>query len=275
MISTRGLTPLAALALIERQGDRFADAVRTEPTAKREIAAFRERIGKIQNVEDLIKDHSVYSFIMKAFGLEQEIFAKAMMKKILKADATDKASLVNRLTDARYREINRVLGFNTDGSVGRPDFGQGAWAEDLIKRYVTQRMIDGQMTENPAVGVALDFERKAKGLTSWYKVLADPKMASFIRTAFGLPDSIAQGSVEAQAKMLEQRMKIGDLQDPQVRKKLVRQYAAIAGVTQAQAPQSAIVGLVSPLSSGANWSPITIDIPAVSPAGISAYRLWR
>lgn len=275
MISTRGLAPLAALSLIDRQRDRFADAVREDPTARREIAAFRDRIGKIDNVEALVKDHVVYSFLMKAFGLEQEIFAKAMMKKILKADATDKASLVNRLTDSRYREINRAMGFKADGTVGRADFGSGAWAEDLIQRYVTQRMIDGQMEQNPVVGVALEFERKASTLTSWFKVLADPKLAEFIRTAFGLPDAIAQGNIDAQARMLQQRMKIEALQDPQTRKKLVRQYAAIAGANAARDQASPRIGLGLPLGDTATWQPIAVEIPAAPATGLSAYRLWR
>ena len=275
MISTRGLAPLAALALIERQGDKFSDAVRNEPIARREIAAFRARVGEIGSVDDLVKDHAVFSFAMKAFGLENQIYAKAMMKKILTADPLDKKSLVNRLTDPRYKDINKVLGFDPDGTVGRPDFGSAAWTNALVERFVSQKMIDGQMEQNPAVGIALDFERKAKGLTSWFKVLADPKMATFIRTAFGLPDSIAQGSIDGQARLLEQRMKIGELQDPQVRKKLVRQFAAIAGVTDQATAQPAVVGLMSRPRDQSNWSPIVIDVSAFNANGMSAYRVWR
>ncbi len=275
MISTRGLAPLAALALIERQGAKFVDAVRNEPTSRREIAAFRARVGEIGSVDDLVKDHAVYSFAMKAFGLENQIYAKAMMKKILTADPLDKKSLVNRLTDPRYKEINKVLGFDPDGTVGRPDFGSAAWTTALVERFVSQKMIDGQMEENPAVGIALDFERKAKGLTSWFKVLADPKMATFIRTAFGLPDSISQGSIDGQARLLEQRMKIGELQDPQVRKKLVRQFAAIAGVTDQGAARPAAIDLMSRPRDQSNWAPIVIDVSAFNAIGMSAYRLWR
>ena len=56
--------------------------------ARREIETFHARIGQIGSVDELVKDHQVYSFVMKAFGLEKEIFAKAMMKRILTADPT-------------------------------------------------------------------------------------------------------------------------------------------------------------------------------------------
>lgn len=275
MISTGGLDPLAALSLINRQGDRFAEAIRAEPTAKREIARFRDRIGKIQNVDELVKDPQLFSFVMKAFGLENQIYAKAMMKRILTADPTDKSSLVNKLTDPRYREINKALGFDGDGKVGRVDFTNPSWTDSMVDRYVTQRMIDEQKEENPPVGLALDFERKAKNLTSWYKVLADPDMAKFIRTAFGLLDSIAQGSVDGQAKLLEQRMRIEDLQDPQVRKKLIRQFAAIAGALQGPPERSPMVSLFSRPADWSTWSPIAVDVATMTPKGISAYRLWR
>ena len=272
MISTRGLAPLAALALIERQSARFADAIRAEPVARREIVAFRDRIGKIATVDALIKDRPVYSFVMKAFGLEREMFAKAMMKRILTADPADKSSLVNRLTNARYRDINRVLGFRADGTIGQKDFGSAGWTEAMVDRYVSQQMIAGQMEENAVVGIALDFDRKAKGLTSWYKVLADPKMASFIRTAFGLPDAIAQGSIDGQARMLEQRMKIEDLQDPLVRKRLVRQYAALSGMTEQSAMQSSVASLFQRPQDWASWRPVAADVSSIAP---QAYRLWR
>lgn len=275
MISTRGLAPLAALALIDRQSDRFTAAIRAEPQARREIASFRDRISKVGTVDDLVKDHQLYSFVMKAFGLEREIFAKAMMKRILTADPSDKSSLVNRLTDPRYREINKVMGFHAGGASEAGEFRNPAWVDALVDRYVTERMIDGQMEENPAVGLALDFERKAKGLTSWFKVLADPKMGQFIRTAFGLPESIVQGSVDGQARMLEQRMKIEDLQDPMVRKKLVRQYAAIAGAMEQPGQAAPLVSLFARPRDWANWSPVSVDAATFAPRGISAYRLWR
>lgn len=275
MISTRGLAPLAALALVERQGDRFVTALKAEPVARREIEAFRDRIGKIGSVDELVKDHQVFGFVMKAFGLEREIFAKAMMKRILTADPGDKKSLVNRLTDPRYREINKVMGFGTDGKTSRVNFDSGVWAEAMVDRFASQRMIDRQMDDNPAVGVALDFERKVRGLTSWYKVLADPKMAGFFRTAFGLPETVAQGDIDGQARLFKQRMKIEELQDPQVRKKLVRQYAAIEGVlAQAAAPNGALELFTRP-KGGAGWSPVMIDVTTITPQSGAAYRTWR
>jgi len=269
MISTSGLSPILAIGLIERNRDQFETSLRNEPMAKREIDAFRERIGSIASVDDLLKDREVHSFVMKAFGLESEIFANAMMKKIMTSDPLDKSSLVNRLTDTRYREINRVMGFATDGSVARLDFGSATWTDALVERYVDQRLIDGQMDANPSVGIALDFERKAPTLTSWYKVLSDKAMGQFFRTAFGLPDSVAQGDVDAQVRLLESRMKIEELQDPEIRQKLVRQYGAIAGALESGPARAGILDLF-PVAGA--WTPVTLDLEAVSRFSLSAYR---
>lgn len=269
MISTSGLSPILAIGLISKNRDQFETSLRNEPVAKREIEAFRERIGSISSVDDLLKDGQVFGFMMKAFGLESEIFAKAMMKKIMTSDPLDRTSLVNKLSDGRYRELNKVMGFGTDGTVARIDFGSTAWTDALVERYVDQRLIDGQMDANPSVGIALDFERKAPTLTNWYKVLSDKAMSQFFRTAFGLPDSVAQGDVDAQARLLEKRMKIEELQDPAVQQKLIRQYAAIAGVLDPGVRQAGILDLFP--NTGA-WTPVTINLEAVSQFSASSYR---
>ncbi|GGC10160.1 hypothetical protein GCM10011363_28530 [Marivita lacus] len=270
MISTGGLSPILAIGLIARNRDQFETSLRNEPVAKREIEAFKERIGSIGSVDELLKDGQVFGFVMKAFGLESEIFAKAMMKKIMTSDPLDKTSLVNKLSDSRYREINKVMGFDTDGTVARVDFGSAAWTDALVERYVDQRLIDGQMDANPSVGIALDFERKVPTLTSWYKVLADKSMGQFFRTAFGLPASVGQGDVDSQVRLFEKRMKIEELQDPAVQQKLVRQYAAIAGALDPGPRQAGILDLFS--NTGGAWTPITINLEAISQFSASSYR---
>ena len=83
MISTAGMNPMLSLTLIQRERDTFEKGIREDPLAKREIAAFQERIGSIETVDDLMKDYEVFSFVMKAFGMEEQTYAKAMIKKIV------------------------------------------------------------------------------------------------------------------------------------------------------------------------------------------------
>ena len=265
MISTAGLSPFVGITLVRENREMFEADVQRDPMAKREIDAFRERIGGMESVEDLVNDYEVFSFVMKSFGMEKEIYAKAMMKEIFTADPDDDKSLINRLTDDKYTLANEELGFNADGTAGA-NFTDPDWVEEMVERYTEQRLIDTQSDVNESVGTALAFEQKVSGLTSWYKVLADTEMKEFIMTAFGMPESSANASVDSLKKMLEKRMDIEDLQDPEVQEKLIRQFSAFAAVTQSQTTENAAVTL---LSQGNSYNMVTIDIDSIQ--GFSGY----
>ncbi|MFD2739552.1 DUF1217 domain-containing protein [Sulfitobacter aestuarii] len=271
MISTQGLSPMLAVTLVRENRETFENDVRNEAMAKREIAAFEERIGAIGSVEELVQDYEVFSFVMKAFDLEKEIYAKAMMKQIITADPEDKDSILNKLTDSKYKVINETLGFARDGSAG-PDLQDPDWQKEMTQRYVSQRLIDSQSSVNESVGTVLAFEQKVSGMSNWYKVLADKEMTDFIFTAFGLPDNLAQADVDSKMKMLSARMDIEDLQDPEMQEKLIRQYSAFVGVGAASQVQSPVLALMSAATNSGTYSVLTVDMEMLRGFSASAYR---
>lgn len=267
MISTSGMTPYVGITLVRENRETFETDVRNEPTAEREIEAFRERIGEITTVDDLIDDYEVFSFVMKAFGMEDEIYAKAMMKQIITSDPEDDSSLVNKLTDSNYKSINEELGFDTEGIAGS-NFTDPDWVDQMVERYVDQRLIDTQSEVNESVGLALTFEQKIEGMDSWYEVLADQEVAEFMMTAFGMSDTYESADIDAQERMLASRMDIEELQDPEVREQLIRQFAAFAGASESETTTSAAMQI---LSAGSDYSMVTIDIDLIQGFSGSAY----
>lgn len=267
MISTSGLSPFVGISLVRENRDMFEADVQRDPTSKREIDAFRERISSIGTIDELVEDYQVFSFVMKSFGLENEIYAKAMMKEIITSDTEDSSSLVNKLTDSSYTEINTELGFSTDGIAGE-NFLDADWIDGMVARYTDQRLIDTQSDENESVGLALTFEQKIGAMDNWYKVLADEEMTSFFTTAFGLPDEFDNANIDAKKAMFEKRMSIEDLQDPEVQERLIRQFSAFADVIESQETQSAAVTL---LSSGTSYTEVTIDIEMIQGFSGSKY----
>ena len=263
MISTQGMTSTLAMSLIGRTRDTFEDSIRNDAVAKREIAAFKERIGSIENVDDLLADYETYSFVMKAFGLEDEIAAKAMNKKIMTSDPDDNTSLVNRLSNDVFKALNKDMGFGTDGSASA-QLQDPSWVDAMVELYVDQRFIDGQTEMNEPVGIALDFQRKAEGFTSWYNVLADEGAAKVLRVALGLPESIGTADIDAQKKLFEKKMDIEDLQDPKVIESLIKRYTAISDANNAILnPTSTALLLLTPATTSGTYSMITLDIELV------------
>lgn len=273
MISTAGMSPMMALTLVQREEEKFKEGIRNDATSKREIAAFEERIGSITSVEDLMQDYEVFSFVMKSFGMEDQIYAKAMVRKIVTSDIDDSKSLVNKLSDANYKTLNQTLKFNADGNATEGLFSDPDWVASMVDRYVQEQLIADQAVNNPATGEALTFLRDVGTFKNWYNVIANKESANVLRVALGLPESFSSANVDAQKKTFESKMNIEDLQDPEKVQSLLKRYAAIQTANQAAALSASgygIATLFSSSNSSGAWAPITVDI-----TGISAVKGYR
>ena len=60
---------LQDLTLLRGSYDRQVALVRETPSAQREIAYFKENIGKVTSAEQFMKDDRLYRFVLEAFGL--------------------------------------------------------------------------------------------------------------------------------------------------------------------------------------------------------------
>lgn len=83
----------------------------TETVNARDAEYYKENIGKVTSVDEFLGDYRLYSYAVKAFGLEEMTYAKAFMKKVLDSDLTDSASFANSLTDERYRNFAAAFSF--------------------------------------------------------------------------------------------------------------------------------------------------------------------
>ena len=99
--------------------------------------------------------------------------------------------------------------------------------------------------QNEGVRLALYFQRKASSVTSPLDILADKALFEVVRTALGLPDSMSQASIDAQAAMIKKRLDVADLQDPKKVDKLLARFAAMYDVNNnpATASSAALVVL--------------------------------
>ena len=237
MISTSGLPAGFALKLIERSRDSFEESIQRDPANKREISAFRERIGQITTAEQLVNDFEVYSFVMKAYDLENQIYGKAMMKKVLSSNSEEKGSLVNKMTDTRFKDLYRAMGF-TEAGTANTNTKDPEWVEAMVDRYIEQKLINGQLETNTPVGTALHAEARAPKLTNWYTVLADTKLQDFFYTALNLPDALKTSDIDVQAATLKKKLDLETLSDPKVMDRLISRYTAIAEAKAAQASLS-------------------------------------
>ena len=271
VLSISGLGSQLALNFIDATKDRQMETLRGEARHKRDADAFLERITSITTPEEFVQDYEVYSFVMKAFDLEDQIFGRGMIRKVLESDPLDETSLVNRLTNSNLGELHGALGFTTQDGPAVPDFSDATWQQGIVDRYFETVFLNENNAQNATVGTVLEFEAKVADIDTWIDVLKDKEMGEFFRTALGLPTEMATLDIEQQERIFESRYDITKLSDPEEVESLITRYVAISDVLNP--PQFATSAAVSLLSSSVGqFVPITIDIPSINYSSASLYR---
>ena len=68
--------------LVVRDMKASLDRTASDPQVAREAAYYKENIGKVTSVDEFLDNYRLYSYAMKAYGLEDMVYAKAFMKKV-------------------------------------------------------------------------------------------------------------------------------------------------------------------------------------------------
>ena len=274
MLSISGLGSSTALKLIDATREKQLTLMSNDPVNKRAEQAFRERIGSITSPKELIADYEVYSFVMRAFDLEEQIFGKGLIRKMLESDPVAPDSLMNRLSDSRFRELHLALGFTTEAGPQVPDLSNSKFQDALVAKFYNRQYIDENDSQNETVGTILQFRDKFSGINNWFQVLSDEKLTNFFQVSLGLPQQMASLDIDKQKKLLTEKFDLKKLADPDERQRLITKFAAISDVLNPQAFQSnnTALNLLQSSNLGGQFVPFTIDISAVT---FSASRLYR
>ncbi len=86
-----------------------------EPLVARDTAYYEANVGKVKSADAFVNDYRLFSYAMKAYGLDDMTYAKAFMKKVLQSDLSDPRSFVNKLMDTRYRAFAQAFSFTPKG----------------------------------------------------------------------------------------------------------------------------------------------------------------
>ena len=275
MIPLGGIGTGLAVKLFDSTREKQLDLIEHDALNARQIAAFSERIATIGSAKELIADTEVYTFVMRAFDLEDQIFGKALIRKTLESDIADRGALVNRLTDPRIRAMYEALGFVPDGGPSA-NFADAEWQQGMIERFKERILINSASEDNTGAGLALEFKSKAAGIETWMDVLKDEDLGKFMRRALGLPDEMVQVDIDRQAALFAQKFDIEKLKDPAEVDRLVARFSAIYDAIEGTAVQSnaAVLLMQGAVSAGqgGGFSVITADIPSIIQNGYGRYR---
>jgi len=164
--------------LINRDLKGNLERVSTNSQVERERAYYNEKIGQVTELDDFLDDYRLYSYAMKAHGLEDMTYAKAFMKKVLESDLSDENSFANKLTDQRYRQFAASFQFSSDTTII-----QTKRQIDTVIDSFKQSVED----ESDAVAGEVAYFKSAIGsVTSMDQLLNNERLRNFVLNAFDL-----------------------------------------------------------------------------------------
>jgi hypothetical protein len=227
--------------LVSRDLTRSVSAVEREPQVKRETAYFLSKIGTVKTIEEFVGNRRLFQYAMKAHGLEDMAYAKAMMVKVLKEGRDEPDAFANRLADRRYVDFAETFDFARHGELATT-FTKAQ--QGVADKYLRQTLEQNAGANNEGVRLALYFQRKASSVTSVTELLGDRALAAVTRTALGMPQSTALLDIDKQIEMFEARLDVKDLKDPVKLAKFIDRFTVLYDIENPDQNQSGGIGLL-------------------------------
>jgi len=214
---------ITSYKLLTREIGKTMTRLASEPDVKREVEYYKANISKIKSVDDFMGNPRIYNFVMNAFGMKDLTFAKGMIRKVLTEGIDSPKSFAMTLTDQRFRDLAQTFNFKAYGATTTAfDRTQQGTVDKYLRNALEERAGD----TSEAVRMALYFDRKSPDLISEYSILADKAVYAVVRTALGLPDSVASADIDKQAKMLAAKLDVADFKDPAKRANFITRFLA-------------------------------------------------
>lgn len=194
------------------------------PNVRRDSEYYLSKISNIDTVEQFLADDRVYQLAMRAHGLDDMIYAKAFMRKVLTEGIDDKSSFANSLVDTRFREFAATFNFARYGETATT-FTKAQ--QGTVDNYIRQTLEATEGEANQGIRLALYFERKAPQVASTYSLLADRALLKVTQVALGLPEQSAALDIDRQVELIEKKLNVADLKDPSKLERLLTRFAAL------------------------------------------------
>ncbi|WSH68855.1 DUF1217 domain-containing protein (plasmid) [Rhizobium ruizarguesonis] len=171
---------------VARNLNASLSSVASQATVSRDSAYYKENIDKVTTVDEFMGDYKLYSYAMKAYGLDDMTYAKAFMKKVLESDLSDSSSFANSLSDGRYAEFAAAFKFGGETKTAQSDVQR----DNLLDAY------EGSFdTEADDIADETDyFEDNISSITSVDDFLSSSRLKNYALTAFGLSTEYTSSS---------------------------------------------------------------------------------
>ncbi|NTF44744.1 DUF1217 domain-containing protein [Rhizobium rhizogenes] len=163
-----------------------------QASVKSDQQYYDTHIGNIKNVEDFLKDHKLYSYAVKAYGLEDMAYAKAFLKKVLTSDLSNSSSFANKLTDPRYRQFAAAFNFGANSS--KQTAQSDTQKTDTIGLYERSFANETTLAKNESAFYSKWIDKA----TNVDDIVGNTRMRDYVLTAHGVnPDNVSKSFLKS------------------------------------------------------------------------------
>lgn len=229
---------LAGWRFLQRTYDSQFEAFNQSAQLQRDTEYFSQKIGDVQNAEDLVKDRRLLGIALGAFGLQDDINNKYFIQKILQDGTEDDDALANKLADERYKKFSAAFGFGPGETAATTDALKMA---DIVSKHRTQSFEVSVGEQDDTMRIALYAQRELAELANedisedakWYSVMGLPPLRSMFETALGLPKAFGQIDIDQQFDVFKEKTRsqtgndtVSQFTDPEALERLTNLFLA-------------------------------------------------
>ncbi|SEB05270.1 DUF1217 domain-containing protein [Rubrimonas cliftonensis] len=210
---------------------------------KREIAYFESKIGAADTPEKLVADPTLLKVALGAFGMGDEAYKKALLRKVLDEGTETDGAMALRFSDQRFREFAGAFGY---GDAKGAQVTDAAFVKDIVARYKVRSFEEAVGAVDNTMRLVMNFERSVSDVagsasrdrTKWARILGDVPLRRVIEGALALPTQFAQLDLDVQIETLESKFArvfggdVSKLTEADTRDAVIRRYLAIEQTKQ-------------------------------------------
>ena len=216
------LTATQLYNAVTRSGSSYAASVASEASVKQQTNYFLANIGKVTSAQQLVNNSKLYNYVMNAFGLSDQINAKALIVKVLNG-GTASNSFAASLNNPSYIALATAFNFKENGATTT---SAEASQQQTVSNFYEQTLENNVGQQNQGAQMALYFKRMASQITSPYSILGDTTLLKVVETAFNLPSTLSLENVDTQAGEISQLLNVSQLQNPTYLQKFIGRFTA-------------------------------------------------
>ena len=217
--------------IISKNIQKSLDKKASESGTKAEIKYFQDHIAQIKTVDEFIGNNRLFTFAMKAYGLDEMTYAKSFMKKVLLGEPDQNGRvLADRLQDPRYQAFAAAFNFR---SVGYDPTLKGTSDDPELQSIINDAELHKETTAHKRIAYDTETDNEVQyfyNMLPYLKntddIASDYKLLSIVRAAVGLPEAPYSDDVAANAQALDGKFDAAALQDPDQVRQLVDNYLA-------------------------------------------------